>query len=106
VKGQGQALGAGLRNRWLASDPARHVRQNQHFVITHDAAYLREHPSVVRGWTDAQGRVLRNGAPPTAAAHPPFVRRGRPAGGQPETCTRVVPKAGPNEASRRWRPPG
>ena len=61
MKGQGQALGAGLRNGWLASDPARRVRQNQHFVMTYDAAYLREHPSVDRGWTDAQGRVLRTG---------------------------------------------
>lgn len=59
VKAQAQALGMGFRNRWLASDPARHVRQNQHFVMTHDAAYLREHPSVDRVWTDAQGRVLR-----------------------------------------------
>jgi hypothetical protein len=59
VRAQAEALGMGFRNRWQASDASRHVRQNQHFVMTHDAAYLARHPSVNRQWFDAGGALVR-----------------------------------------------
>jgi hypothetical protein len=59
VRRQAETLGLGFRNRYQDPDPARHIRRNQHFVMTADAEYLRTHPSVNRRWFDAQGRLLR-----------------------------------------------
>ena len=58
VRAQAEALGLGFRNKWLAADRARLVRQNQHFVMTRDEAYLRAHPSVNRPIRDASGAVV------------------------------------------------
>lgn len=58
VRAQAEALGLGFRNKWLAADRARLVRQNQHFVMTSDPAYLRAHPSVNRPIRDAAGAIV------------------------------------------------
>jgi SAM-dependent methyltransferase len=58
VRAQAEALGLGFRNKWLAADRARLVRQNQHFVMTGDEAYLRAHASVNRPIRDASGAIV------------------------------------------------
>jgi SAM-dependent methyltransferase len=58
VRAQAELLGLGFRNKWLAADRARLVRQNQHFVMTRDEAYLRAHPSVNRPILDASGALV------------------------------------------------
>ncbi len=58
VRAQAEALGLGFRNKWLAADRTRLVRQNQHFVMTRDEAYLRAHPSVNRPIRDASGAIV------------------------------------------------
>jgi hypothetical protein len=58
VRAQAEALGLGFRNKWLAADRARLVRQNQHFVMTRDTSYLRAHPSVNRPIRDASGAIV------------------------------------------------
>lgn len=59
VKAQAQALGMGFRNKYQAPDGDRHVRRNQHFIMTRDLAYLASHPSVNREHRDEQGRLTR-----------------------------------------------
>lgn len=59
VRAQAEALGMGFRNKYLPADPARHIRRNQHFVMTEDIDYLQRHPSVNRRFLDANGRLLR-----------------------------------------------
>jgi hypothetical protein len=59
VRAQAEALGMGFRNKFLPADPARHIRRNQHFVMTEDTDYLQRHPSVNRRFLDANGRLLR-----------------------------------------------
>lgn len=59
VKAQAELLGMGYRNKYQAPDHDRHIRRNQHFVMTRDAAYLQTHPSVNREYRDEQGKLLR-----------------------------------------------
>ena len=59
VKAQAQALGMGFRSKYQTGDPARHVRRNHYFIMTRDATYLAEHPSVNEEHADGQGRLIR-----------------------------------------------
>jgi spermidine synthase len=59
VKAQAQALGFSYRHKAQAFDGSRNIRQNLHFILTRDQAYLHAHPSVDREIRDDQGRLLR-----------------------------------------------
>jgi spermidine synthase len=59
VKAQAEVLGMAHRHKYQAVDEVRNVRRNLHFIMTHDQAYLKAHPSVNRDIRDDQGRVLR-----------------------------------------------
>lgn len=58
VRKQAEALGMGFRNKYQAADASQHIRHNQHFIMTRDAAYLKRHPSINRRYVDAQGREV------------------------------------------------
>jgi predicted O-methyltransferase YrrM len=58
VKDQAQALGLGYRNKFQDLDRNHLVRRNQYFIMTQDATYLKDHPSVSRELRDEQGQVI------------------------------------------------
>jgi spermidine synthase len=58
VKAQSEVLGLAYRHKFQAVDEVRNIRRNLHFIMTHDQAYLKAHPSVSREVRDAQGRML------------------------------------------------
>ncbi len=59
VKAQSEVLGMAYRHKYQAADEVRNIRRNLHFIMTHDQAYLKAHPSVNREVRDAEGRLVR-----------------------------------------------
>jgi len=60
VKSQSEVLGMAFRHKYQAADEVRNIRRNLHFIMTHDQAYLKAHPSVSREVRDDEGRFVKN----------------------------------------------
>jgi penicillin V acylase-like amidase (Ntn superfamily) len=59
VRRQAEALDFGFRNKFQPSEPERHIRKNQYFVMTNDREYLQRYPSENRKYFDLDGVLIR-----------------------------------------------
>jgi spermidine synthase len=59
VRRQAEALDFGFRNKFQPSEPERHIRKNQYFVMTNDREYLQRYPSENRKYFDLNGVLIR-----------------------------------------------
>ena len=57
VQRQAEALGMGYRYKHHDADPSHMIRRSRHVVITRDAEYLKQFPSVYRKYLNGDGSV-------------------------------------------------
>ena len=58
LKAQAQELGMGYRHKFQDLDRDQFVNRNFYFILTQDATYLKDYPSVGRALRDDQGHVI------------------------------------------------